>query len=166
MQRKDFMIAPLCEGALILVVSVVGWISHQPLIFASLGPTAFELIETPKRRSARPYNVIAGHLIAVLAGFAALYLTHGWAVPAVSAKGVPLLRVWAAVLAAAITVVVTLLIDATQPAALSTTLLVSLGIMQRPRDGILIMCAVLLMTLIGEPLRRWRARTMPEGEGK
>jgi CBS-domain-containing membrane protein len=166
MQRKDLVIAPLCEAALILVVSIVGWFSHQPLIFASLGPTAFELIETPKRPSARPYNVIAGHLIAVLAGFAALYLTRGWAAPAVSAQGVPLLRMWGAVLAAAITVLVTLLIKATQPAALSTALLVSLGIMQRPRDGIVIMCGVLLMTLVGEPLRRWRARTMPEGEGK
>lgn len=56
----------------------------------------------------------------------------------------------------------TLAARATQPAALSTTLVVSLGTMQRWQDGILIMIAILLLTAIGEPLRIWRARTIPE----
>lgn len=159
--RKDLLFAPICEGALLLIVSLAGWIMHQPLVFASLGPTAYELIETPKRPSAKPYNILVGHLIGVLAGFAALYVTGAWYAPAVSANGVPLLRVWAAVAAAVITVVLTLLVRATQPAALSTTLLVSLGMMQQWRNGAVIMGAVLLMTLTGEPLRMWRARTTP-----
>jgi hypothetical protein len=165
-RRRDLFIAPVCEGGLLLVVSVAGWVSHQPLIFASLGPTAYELVETPKRQSARPYNIIIGHLIGILAGFAALYLTGARWVPPVSASGVPLARIWSAVVAAALTVVVTLLVRATQPAALSTTLLVSLGIMQLWKDGIVILCAVLLMTLLGEPLRNWREKTMPEDTGK
>ncbi|HEX5235762.1 MAG TPA: HPP family protein [Silvibacterium sp.] len=161
--RKDFLIAPACEGALLLVVGLAGWATHHPLVFASLGPTAFELIEAPKRPSAKPYNVIVGHLIGVLAGFTALIITHAWWAPVVSSSGVPLARVWAGVIAAVITVAVTLLARATQPAAVATTLLVSLGMMQMPRDGVAIMCAVVLMTLIGEPLRRWRVGTMPEG---
>lgn len=161
--RKDLLIAPVCEGVLLLIAGLVGWAAHQPLVFASLGPTAFELIETPKRPSAKPYNVIVGHLIGVLAGFAALFLTHAWWVPAVSASGVPLARAWAGAVAAALTVVVTLVARATQPAAVATTLLISFGIMQTPREGAVIMCAVLLMTLVGEPLRRWRTSTMREG---
>jgi ABC-type Fe3+-siderophore transport system permease subunit len=143
---------------LILVVSLAAWLSRQPLIFASLGPTAFEQIETPKRPSARPYNVIVGHLIAVIAGFAALYLTHAWSAPIVSAGHVTLSRVEATALSAALTVLGTLLARSQQPAAISTTLLVSLGIMQRWQDAVVIMVAVLLMTAAGEPLRRWRAR--------
>jgi CBS-domain-containing membrane protein len=73
MSRKDLIIASACEGALILIISLAGWISHRGLIFASLGPTAYELVETPSRPSARPYNVIVGHLIAILAGFAAAF---------------------------------------------------------------------------------------------
>ncbi|HEY5381578.1 MAG TPA: HPP family protein [Acidobacteriaceae bacterium] len=139
-------------------MSLAAWLSHQPLIFASLGPTAFEQIETPLRPSARPYNVVVGHLIAVLAGFAALFLTHAWTSPAVSPHHVTLSRVEAAVLSSALTVLGTLLARATQPAATATTLLISLGLMRTWQDGVYIMLAVLLMTVVGEPLRRWRAR--------
>jgi hypothetical protein len=157
--RKDLLIAPLCEGGLILLVSLAAWLSHKPLIFASLGPTAYELIEQPHRKSARPYNIIVGHLIAVIAGLAAIYATHAWTVPAVSIASIPLPRVWAAALAAALTVLGTLAARATQPAALSTTLVVSLGNMQRWQDSLIIMIAILLMTVVGEPLRIWRERT-------
>jgi len=162
MSRKEFVIAPLCEGALILAVSAAGWLTHSPLIFTSLGPTAFELIETPNRPSARPYNVIIGHLIGVVAGFAALGMTHAWLAPAISSGMVSPLRVAAATISAILTVLLTLLTHATQPAALSTTLLISLGTLQRWQDGFFIMGAVLLLVLLGEPLRRWRSREKPE----
>ncbi len=158
MPRKDLLLAPALEGALILLAALAGWISHQPLVFASLGPTAYELIETPERKSARPYNIIAGHLIAILAAFTALFITHAWAAPSVSAHGVPLPRVWATMLSALLTVLGTLAVRAGQPAALSTTLLISTGLMQTWQDGVIIMAAVLLMTAAGEPVRRWRIR--------
>ncbi len=158
MSKRELLIAPVGEAALILVVSIVGWATHQPLVFASLGPTAYEIIEKPGQPSARPYNVIVGHFIAVLAGFAALFIVHAWSVPSVSASGVPFLRVWAAVIAALITVFFTLLVKATQPAALSTTLLVSLGIMQTSWEAAMIMAGVVLITAVGEPMRRMRLK--------
>ena len=163
-QKRDLMVAPACEAALILIVSVAAWLTHQPLIFASLGPTAYEMIEQPHRKSARPYNVIVGHLIAVLAGFAALCLTHAWRTPAVSTGNIQLPRVEAAVVSAALAVFFTLLLRATQPAALSTTLLISLGVLQQWRDGLIIMAAVLLLTIFGEPIRRWRNKQIPDEE--
>jgi CBS-domain-containing membrane protein len=165
-RKKDVIVAPLMEGVLILVISFAGWISHNPLVFASLGPTAFEMIETPERPSARPYNVIVGNLIAVVAAFAALWLTDAWDTPGVSASGVPLARVWAGAAATMLTVFGTLLACATQPAALSTTLLISLGIMQTAKDGVLIMAAVLLMVVIGEPVRRWRVTAARDQRAK
>lgn len=158
MPRKDLAIAPVCEAALMFVVALAGWMLHKPLIFASLGPTAYEQVETPKRKSGRPYNVIVGHLIAVVAGFAALWICRAWTVPPVSSNGVPLLRVAAAALSALLTVLGTLLARASQPAALSTTLLIALGVMQSWQDGVYIMGGVVLLTIVGEPLRRWRAR--------
>jgi len=162
MSKKDLLIAPLGEAVLILVVSIIGWASHQPLIFASLGPTAYELIEKPKLPSARPYNVVVGHLIAVLAGFAAIFLTRAWSVPGVSVHGVPFLRVWAAVVAALLTAFFTLLFKAAQPAALSTTLLISLGLMQTAQNGLMILAGVVLITLIGEPIRILRLKQIAE----
>lgn len=157
-RRKDLLVAPLGEAFLILVAAMAGWLCREPLIFASLGPTAYELIETPHRRSARPYSVLAGHTIAIGAGFLALFVTRAWWVPPVSASGVPLERVWAAVLAAALTVLFTLLLRASQPASLSTALLIATGLLQQPIDAAVLFGAVLLMVLVGEPLRRLRLK--------
>ncbi|HTX41819.1 MAG TPA: HPP family protein [Acidobacteriaceae bacterium] len=165
MQRRDLIIAPAGEAALILVAAAVGWATRQPLIFASLGPTAYELIETPERRSAQPYCVFVGHLVGVGAGFLAVWATGAWSVAPVSAAGVPAARVWSATLAAALTVLGTLLLRASQPAATSTTLLVALGLLQSPRDAGLLMAGVVLMTILGEPLRRLRLRSRGQGEG-
>ena len=159
MLRKEFIIAPILEAALILVLALAGWVSHSPLVFASLGPTAFEMIETPERPSARPYNILAGNAVALLASFAALWIAHAWYVPSVSSLGVPLSRVWAGALAAMLTVFGTLLIRATQPAAVSTALLVSLGMMQTIKDAAIIFAAIAGMVAIGEPIRRLRIRT-------
>lgn len=152
------MIAPLGEAFLLLVAALIGWAVHHPVVFASLGPTAYELVETPHRRSAQPYSVFVGHLVAVAAGFASLFIAACWHTPPVSPAGVPFHRIWAAVAAVAITVFVNLLLRASQPAALSTALLVSLGIMQSPIDAAILMGGVVLMILLGEPIRLWRLR--------
>ena len=158
MQKKDLVIAPVCEAALLVIVGGAGWFSHQPLLFTSLGPTAYELIETPHRRSARPYSILVGHATAIAAGFIAIYVTGAVHVAPVSSSGVLAPRIWAAALAALITVLATLLLRASQPAALSTTLLVALGTMQKPIDAAVIAVAVVLMTLVGEPVRIYRLR--------
>lgn len=158
MSRRDLLIAPLSEAALLFVAAAIAWLTHKPLIFASLGPTAYELVETPERKSAHPYNVVVGHLAGVLAAFFALWVTDAWSSPGISAGWIGWPRVGAVVLASALTVMVTLLLKATQPAALSTTLLVALGVMQKWQDGFMIMGGVLLMLICGEPVRLWRLR--------
>lgn len=158
MPKKDLLLAPAGEAFLILIAGIVGWVAHQPLVFASLGPTAYELIETPERRSAQPYSVFVGHLVGVAAGFAALFIADSWHTPPISGAGVPLHRVWAAMTAAGLTVLLNLLLRAAQPAAVSTTLLVSLGIMQSPKDAGVLMGGVIIMIVVGEPLRHLRLR--------
>jgi hypothetical protein len=65
-------------------------------------------------------------------------------------------RLGAVTLAATLTTIVTLPVRAGQPAALATTLLVSLGSMQTGRDAITIIAGVLIIAAIGEPMRRFR----------
>ncbi len=166
MKRSDLILVPLLEAALILVAGLAGWMAHQPLLFSSLGPTAYEMIETPHRQTARPSNILGGHLIGLLAGYLALLLTHGWQAPAISSAGVPLPRVWAATLATLLTVFGTLLLGVTQPAAISTSLLIASGTLQTPRDAAVIPAAVLLMTAVGEPVRRMRLRGPGRGAAK
>ncbi len=158
MERRDLLIAPVGEAALILIVGLAGYLARQPLIFASLGPTAYELIETPHRRSARPYSIFVGHLVGVGVAYLSLFLTGAWRLPAVTSGGEPFTRVWTSVLAAGLTVLGTLLLRAGQPAAIATSLLISTGIMQRPQDAAIIMGAVILMIAAGEPLRNLRLK--------
>ncbi|UWZ86231.1 HPP family protein [Occallatibacter riparius] len=162
MEGKDLVIAPVCEAALLALVGFAGWLTHQPMLFTSLGPTAYELVETPHRPTARPYSILVGHLIAVIGGYIALWVTGAWHVAPVSTAELLPARIGAAAIAAMLTVFGTLFLKASQPAALSTTLLIALGTMQRPRDAAVIMAAVALMNLLGEPIRAVRLRTQTE----
>jgi len=155
--HSDVIWATLGESGLILALAAIGWATGQPLIFASLGPTAYELIEQPHMRSARAYNIVVGHLIGLASGFFAIWLLHAWSAPNVLSAGVVAVpRLWAATLAAALTTALTLLVKAAQPAALATTLLVSLGAMQTRKSAVAIILGVLIVSAIGEPLRRVR----------
>jgi hypothetical protein len=49
-------------------------ISHTPLVFPSLGPTAFLLYFMPLQPTASPRNTIFGHAIGIGCGYAALCL--------------------------------------------------------------------------------------------
>jgi CBS domain-containing membrane protein len=155
----DLLLAPLGEGALILVLAAIGWATRWPFVFASLGPTAYEIVEKPASKSARPYNIIAGHFVGLGAGWFALWALNAWGSPKVSVAGaVAAPRVWAALIAVVLTTGGTLAIRAGQPASLSTSLLVSLGSMQTARDAVAIIISVLMIAAIGEPLRRQRAK--------
>lgn len=145
-----------------LTVAAIAWAAKQPFIFASLGPTAYEQVEQPKMKSARPYNVVVGHFVAIAAGFLALYLLHAWSAPGISsAHTVTALRIYAVTLACAFTTVATLALKANQPAALATTLLISLGLMQTQRDAIALAVGVLILAIIGEPVRQFRMKQLP-----
>lgn len=164
-RRSDWIWATLGEGGLVLAVAALGWATRQPLIFASLGPTAYEMVEQPRLRSARIYNIVVGHMIGLGMGFLALWALHAWGEPNVLSAGIVTApRLWASTLAATLTTLLTLILRAGQPAALATTLLVSVGAMQTSRSAIAIVAGVLIITAIGEPVRRLRLRFMEADE--
>lgn len=159
-ERLEFIVGSIGEALLVLIAAAIGWAAHAPLIFASLGPTAYELVEKPRDPSSRIYNIIVGHLVGLGAGFLSLYLLATWNTPSVMSAGTVVLpRVWTAVLAALLTTFGTLVLQARQPAALSTTLLISLGGMQTEKAAWSIVAGVLIITMAGEPIRRLRLRT-------
>lgn len=158
MPKRDIFIAPICEAALLLVAALTGWSLHKPLLFSSLGPTAYELIETPDRPSACTYNILVGHLLGVLSGFAGLYISHAFYAPSIMSGTIAGPRIGAATAAATLTVLLTLSLKASQPAAVATSLLIALGTLQKWQDGFLIMSAVVLILICGQPLRAWRLR--------
>jgi CBS domain-containing membrane protein len=84
---KNVLYASLGEGALILLMGAIALAVRRPLIFASLGPTAYELVEKPLAPSARTYNIIAGHMVGLGAGFFSLWLLAAWNAPKVASTG-------------------------------------------------------------------------------
>lgn len=150
------------EGALVLALAAIAWVTHWPLLFASLGPTAYEQVELPRSRSARPYNIITGHLVALGVSLCMIWVFNARHTPNIFVLGyISTQRLWASAAAVAVTAGLTQALSASQPASLSTSLLVTLGLMQTSRDAIAIVVGVLILTAIGEPLRRLRAKYPP-----
>jgi len=136
------------------IMSAAAALTGQPLIFPSLGPTAFLLFFTPRAPTASPRNTIIGHLIGVVAGYVSLVIfgltDHG---PAF-AEGVTWARVGAAALSLALTSGFMVWLLAPHPPAGATTLIVSLGIMSQPSQLAFLMLAVGLLVLQGLVINR------------
>lgn len=157
----DLIWGPFWEAVLILIAGLTALWSGHPWVFSSLGPTAYELAEKPELRSARLYNIVMGHAVGIACGFGAVAVTHAWYLPTTNANAFPTLnRVCAAAVAVFATVFVNLLLKSGQPAALATTLLISLGNMQTAASALWIMVGVLIISVVGEPLRRLRLRAL------
>jgi CBS-domain-containing membrane protein len=154
----DLIWIPTIVGGLIFIIGVTGWLIGKPWLFASLGPTAYLLAHSPSQASARPYNVIAGHLIGVCAACAAVALFGAGDAPSVFTTHVLVgSRVLASGLGLVIAVAVELLLNASHPPAAATVLLITLGGLSISLDTVTtILIGVLLLILIGEPLRRMR----------
>ncbi len=164
-RRWEWLIAPGCEAALVLAAGLVAWVSRSPMLFASLGPTAYELVETPDRPSARGYNVLVGHGCGIASGLMALWMLGQWEAKVSLGGEVTLMRVLVATAAALLTVMFSLLAKATQPAAVASALVVALGSGRHLRTAGFMALAIGLLRLMGEPLRRWRLRRAPQAAG-
>jgi hypothetical protein len=155
---------PAVVGGLILAVGGLGWLVGQPWLFASLGPTAYLMAHSPSQASTRPYNVIAGHLVGLCAAFAAVSVLGAGDSPSVfTAHELAGDRVLASGLALILAVAVELRIKASHPPAAATVLLITLGgLSVSSRTAVTILIGVLLLVLIGEPLRRLRTTSAAE----
>ena len=154
-RRLELALVPLAEGALVLALGGIGVGLKLPLLFTSLGPTAYEQIEKPEARSAKPYNIIVGHSVGLASGIVGLFALHAFHDPITASAGyLTGSRIFASVLACVLTAFANLLLRASQPAAFSTALLVTLGSYESPREALTIFLAVVFLTVLGEPLRR------------
>jgi len=129
------------------LMSILALVTGTPLIFPSLGPTAFLFFYTPTAPSASPRNTISGHAIGVLAGYGSLLLTGLTTAGPALAVGVTWPRVIAAALSLGLTAGLMVLVKSPHPPAGATTLIISLGILTKPWQLVLLMSAVILLTL-------------------
>ena len=129
------------------LMSALALITRSPFIFPSLGPTAFLFFYTPRAPSASPRNTLIGHTIGVLAGYFSLVVTGLTAAGPALAVGVTWPRVIAAALSLGLTSGLMVLFKSPHPPAGATTLIISLGILTKPWQLLLLLVAVVLLTL-------------------
>src|SRR6516164_10215875 len=123
---------------------------RTPFIFPSLGATAFLLFFTPTTPAASPRNALCGHAIALVCGYAALWVTGLQdAGPAMMTE-----LLWARRLAVALFLVTTgaliIRLHVANPPAAATMLIVYLGVVRSPAYLVVLELAVGL--LVGQAI--------------
>jgi len=139
----------LYAGLLFTVLGTIAWASGQPVIFPSLGPSAFILAFERRSERAQTYQIVVSHLIGGVAGLLAWsLLASGISItatpPALSAEGLRLAT------SATVSIILTswsmIATDTVHPPACATTLIVSLGLLSTPvQVGIIVVSVVVLV---------------------
>jgi CBS domain-containing membrane protein len=143
------------------VSGLAAWLFKQPLLFPSLGPTALLFFEQPMAPPSSPRSTLIGHLVGILAGALSLGLIGLLDHPSILQEGGTLARVGAAALSVALTGAVLLLLRSSHPPTGATTLIVSLGHLQTPREMVMLMVGVVLLTVAGWIINRALGVPMP-----
>lgn len=136
------------------VMSAVAWVTGQPFVFPSLGPTAFLLFYTPLAPSSSPRNTICGHGIACAAGYGALAVFGLLGAGPTVEGGMSPARIGAAAVSLAVTAGAMAWLSLAHPPAGATTLIVSLGILRTPGQLGVLMLGVLIISAQGVLINR------------
>lgn len=144
-------------------------VTGSPLLFPSLGPTAFLLFYTPLTPAASPRNTLIGHLIGALAGYLGLVLFGLTDTAFIAGEPLTAARIGAAGLSLGLTSGAMVWLKVPHPPAGATTLIVALGILREPWQLAVLMLAVLLLIVQGFAINRlaglpypvWRAPAAP-----
>jgi CBS-domain-containing membrane protein len=155
---KGFVAIAAACGITIGLIGLIAVWAGMPLLLASLGPTIAIQTTLPQQPSARPWNVVVGHLIGLGVGVLALYASGAIHVPPfMHSDPLVLQRVAAAAFGVGIGVLIEFLLHASHPPAAATSLFVTLGAVDITWRGIgSVLIGIALVTIFGEIARRLR----------
>jgi len=150
----------------IALLASLAVVTDSPFVFPSLGPTAYLLFIAPQAENSSPRNTIYGHAIGLICGYAAFVVTGAATLPFGTHPGVYWPRILSAALSLAATGGFMVLLHAGHPPAGATTLIVSLGIISKPKELVIIEIAVFLLVaqalfinrMAGLPFPIWKYR--------
>ena len=153
----------------IALLALLAVVTRTSFVFPSLGPTAYLFFFAPLGASSSPRNAILGHAIGLICGYGAWRFAGAEYGPAIFHSNNFWPKVLAAALSLAFTGALMVLLRVNHPPAGATTLIVSLGILSKPSDLLIIEVAVVLLTaqallinrLAGLPYPWWRSNKPP-----
>lgn len=158
----SFIASALAVG----VSAVAAWFFELPLLFPSLGPTAYLFFESPMNPTSSPRNTVIGHFVAVVAGGISLAIFGLIGAPGILQAGPEPAYLVSGVLSVALTGAVLLLLRSSHPPAGATTLIVSLGLLDTPREMLTLMAGVAILTVAGWTINRASGVPMPVWAGR
>lgn len=129
----------------IAILALLAVVTDSPFVFPSLGPTAYLLFISPRAETSSPRNTIIGHAIGLICGYGALIFSGAATIPFGAHAGVYGPRILAAALSLSATGAFMVALKAGHPPAGATTLIVSLGIISKPKELVIIEAAVFLL---------------------
>lgn len=155
-------------GSLVVIAlsGLWAWLFKEPLLFPSLGATAFLFFETPMAEVGTPRNAVIGHFVAIAAAVASLEAFGLFGDPSVYVQGVSPARIGAVAFSVAITGGVLRLLRAAHPPAGATTIIVSSGLLAKPHQIVAVASGVLLITVAGWALNRLMGVPAPVWSGQ
>lgn len=131
----------------IAILATLAILLRTSFVFPSLGPTAILFFFHPMSPSAAPRHALYGHAIGILCGYASLLLLGLQHAGPEMSGNTSLQRIFAAALSLAATAFFMVLLKVAHAPAGATTLLISLGLITRPLDLLVIEIAVALLCL-------------------
>ena len=150
--RTRAFVLTATTGAIALV-GVAAVLTHSPMVFPSLGPTAFMLFAAPLIVEASPRNVFCGHLIGVLSGVLALAV-FGLLQAAPDLEDITWQRLGAVTLSLALTLAAMTWLGVQHAPAAATTLIVGLGLIHQAKDLAVMLVAVVALLVLAAVINR------------
>lgn len=136
------------------VAGLAAWAFDEPLLFPSLGATAFLIFETPTAEVGTPRNTIIGHGVAIACAVLSLALFGLLGDPSAFEEGVTFARALAVALCVGLTGGVLRLLRAAHPPAGATTIIVGSGLLADADQIAAVVVGVILVTAAGWLLNR------------
>lgn len=157
--------APAAAVLMLSAVAGIGIAAREPLLFASLGPSAYLAAHKPKERTASFHNIFLGHMIGLGAGFFSVFLLHAWTAPItfVNSYSIAPIRLACVALAVLLSMFADCLLHIDHAATEATTILVATGFFRTATDALMVVQAVAIIAILSELFRRVRAG-QPRGE--
>ncbi len=150
----------------IAIISALAALTGNPFVFPSLGPTAYLLFFTPLARASSPRHALLGHAIGLACGYLALFATGTIAGTAGFERGVHWPTVFAAAFSLSATGAVMVLLRVSHPPAGATTLIVSLGLLSKPLQLVMVEAAVFLLVTEAFAINRLAGLAYPWWEDR